>query len=671
MTGRPEQEAVRFGPGWPRAGATPRGDRLYWRIMPETRPETRSLPWNFASSAARGLLATAAVLAGAMSPFSASAGQEPFGSHMRLPAGVAARTEARCGEPRGISMFSFPDRPVADGPLRFVAVSESRREAKLVVDGPGGERVAASDQRLGGPPYSWIVEVPMARPGNYRARLVVAGDSAACAAAEVAGEGPLPRARTTSTLWPIERVWDRDTENLYSAWVEKLFDDPLDESPSWRSLHEITREPGRNFLYDSLGLGEDSASGLTLQPDCADLPYFLRAYFAWKLRLPFFYSKCYSMAQGRAPVCSESKSNLEVTTPGKETLSVLQRFFSRSIADSAHSATGRTAAMDDRTDVYPVRINTDTLRPGTVYIDPYGHVLVVAKRIPQTPTASGILLAVDAQPDNTVARKRYWRGNFLFALNPDGSAPGFKRFRPVVPAGESVRTLDNAEILSHPAYGDWSMQQYEAGVDGFYDLVDAALSPAKRSARQVLLEVVDSLEQQVQQRVGSVQGGEDYMAKNPGTMSMPPGAAIFQTVGAWEDYATPSRDLRLLIAIDVVRGFPDAVLRRPTRYLLEKGRSLSMLREDLENMLEIELRKRSFEYQRSDGSPWTVRLSDLVDRAEALEMGYNPNDCVEVRWGAESDSTEATTCRRHAPAEQLRQMRDVRDWFHTRTRPST
>ena len=31
---------------------------------------------------------------------------------------------------------------------------------------------------------------------------------------------------------------------------------------------------------------------LVIRPDCADLPYFLRAYFAFKMGLPFGYSKC-------------------------------------------------------------------------------------------------------------------------------------------------------------------------------------------------------------------------------------------------------------------------------------------------------------------------------------------------------------------------------------------
>jgi hypothetical protein len=619
----------------------------------------------------RRTLAVALALMPAWFAAVAAAGDDPFGHDNRVPAPRPSPwVEARCGDPRGISIYSFPDKPLEGGAVRFVAVSENPRDAKLTVDGPHGERVMASAERVGGPPYSWVVDVPVAAAGTYHGRLAVAGDAAACTDAEVAPEGPQMRSRTAGSLWPVERVWDRETENLYSAWVERLFNDTIDASPSWNSLHAVTHDPSRNFLHNSLGLGEDSEGGITLQPDCADLPYFLRGYFAWKLRLPFVYSRCYSVAQNRAPVCSDTRSNLELAAPGSS-LSVLQRFFSRTVADTAHSATGRTAAMDDHTDVYPVRLSVDTLRPGAVYIDPYGHVLVVAKRIDQTPTSSGILFAVDAQPDGTVARKRYWRGTFLFAINEDNSAPGFKRFRPVVPDGNSVRTLDNAEILSHPAYGDWSMEQYEGDVDAFYDKVDQALSPARRSARQVLSEVVDLLQQQLEQRVASVQGGETYVAHNSGVIGMPSGAAIFQTVGAWEDYATPSRDLRLLIAIDVVRGFPDYVMRRPGRFYAERGMDPSNMRGALEAMLERELERRTFQYQRSDGTPWTLKMSDVVERGEALEMAYNPNDCVEKRWGAAEDTIEIMPCRRHAPAEQVRQMNGVREWFHTRTRPAT
>ena len=86
--------------------------------------------------------------------------------------------------------------------------------------------------------------------------------------------------------------------------------------------------------------------------------------------------------------------------------------------DSVHSGSGRTALADNNTDYYPVPLSADTLRPGTVYADPYGHILMIVRRIAQTEDAAGIILAVDGQPDGTVARKRFWRGNFLFAQDP-------------------------------------------------------------------------------------------------------------------------------------------------------------------------------------------------------------------------------------------------------------
>src|SRR4029079_10483504 len=86
----------------------------------------------------------------------------------------------------------------------------------------------------------------------------------------------------------------------------------------------------------------------------------------------------------------------------------------RTVADAVHSGSGRTRGNDDNTDYYPVALNQDTLRPGTVYADPYGHLLVLVKRVPQVGNEAGVFLAVDAQPDGTVARKRFWRGNFLF-----------------------------------------------------------------------------------------------------------------------------------------------------------------------------------------------------------------------------------------------------------------
>jgi hypothetical protein len=52
-------------------------------------------------------------------------------------------------------------------------------------------------------------------------------------------------------------------------------------------------------------------------------------------------------------------------------------------------------------------------------------------------------------------------------------------------------------------------------------------------------------------------------------------------------------------------------------------------------------------------------------------MGYNPNDCVELRWGAPEKGEETSTCKRHAPAAQRAKMTAYRAWFRERHWPHT
>jgi hypothetical protein len=345
-------------------------------------------------------------------------------------------------------------------------------------------------------------------------------------------------------------------------------------------------------------------------------------------------------------------------------------YLGTTVADGVHSGSARTALNDDNTDYYPVALTRETLRPGTVYADPYGHVLMIVRRVAQTEDAAGIILAVDGQPDGTVARKRFWRGNFLFAQDPALGGPGFKRFRPIVrDKNGSLRRLTNAEIAKDPQYGDFSLDQASLSVEDFYDRMDDVMSPSPLDPLRAMKEAITSLEEQVKTRVTSVENGRKWQSTGRGDAEMPDGATIFETAGAWEDFATPSRDLRLLIAIDVVRGFPERVARRPERYAMPSGKSIDGVKAELETVLASELAARKFSYLRTDGSQWTLALKDVLDRAPDLEMAYNLNDCVELRWGAPEKSQEAATCKRHAPSVQRAKMTQYRTWFHERRRP--
>ena len=78
----------------------------------------------------------------------------------------------------------------------------------------------------------------------------------------------------------------------------------------------MLRDRSRNFLFNYLGRGEDKMQ-TGLRPDCADFVYFLRAYFAYKMGLPFGYSNCSRGSGGKAPKCYQwfDMEHPEVTRP--------------------------------------------------------------------------------------------------------------------------------------------------------------------------------------------------------------------------------------------------------------------------------------------------------------------------------------------------------------------
>jgi hypothetical protein len=625
-----------------------------------------------------------------------------------------------CEDAAELAVLPSPVAPWKGAPLRVVFAAEKAIEGELSLIAPDGRVAAQSRERHGGPPYFWLAEVASPAAGMWRVKLARDRAPAECSTITreiaVRADRPVPPSATPGSVWPVRNTWNRTTENLFSAWVEKLFDDPLAAAPSWPALHVVRRDRSRNFLFNHLGLGEDTMK-IVLRPDCADLPYFLRAYFAFKMGLPFGYSKCTRGGAGRVPYCPQwfSIQNLEppplqpepVATPRAPVANTSTGFlanvfggpaadrsrepaanapsdsapkrlglaaafgdYSRAVGGGVHSGSARTALSDNNTDYYPVPLIQETLRPGTVYADPYGHVLMIVRRVPQSDSAAGVILAVDGQPDGTVARKRFWRGNFLFAQDSTLGGPGFKRFRPIVLGKNGVlRRLSNDEIAKSPQYADFSLDQSRLGIEDFYDRMDDVMSPSPLDPMQAMKEAITSLEEQVKVRVTSVENGRKFQNGGRGEANMPDGAAIFETTGAWEDFATPSRDLRLLIALDVVRGFPDRVSRRPERYAMPKERTVADVKTELQSVLVSELSTRKFSYTRSDGSAWTLTLKDVFDRAADLEMAYNLNDCVELRWGAPAKSEEASTCKRFAPSAQRAKMTKYRAWFHERRRP--
>ena len=81
-----------------------------------------------------------------------------------------------------------------------------------------------------------------------------------------------------------------------------------------------------------------------------------------------------------------------------------------------------------------------------------------------------------------------------------------------------------------------------------------------------------------------------------------------------------------MIAIDVVRTFPDRAARRPERYAMPRGKSAGGREgRTAERALALGARvTQAFHIRAATAPQWTSAPKDVIDRAVDLEMAYNP-----------------------------------------------
>ncbi|HSO86887.1 MAG TPA: hypothetical protein VLQ91_10075 [Draconibacterium sp.] len=569
------------------------------------------------------------------------------------------------------AMLVLPQNPAPGESFRILATGgRNIRKAKIIVNGLSGN-IEMQSSKTGEELPCWrIDDFAGITAGNYTATLILDKKEVSSFEFEIA---PQEETASKGVVWKTRRGWDSSTETLYSVWVNALFQGS-DEQSSWPALHEVTRSRDRNFLYNYLSLGEDDPENknkVIMEPDCADNPFFLRAYFAWKLGLPFGFHICDRGYLGRNPKTGQWITNETSTSKSNSVLAF--NSFVRRIMDGVHSGTARTALDNENSDYYPVSLERATLWPGTVFADPYGHTLILVSWIPQTKGRPGLLFAVDAQPDNTIAIKRFWKGNFLFNTSEVVGEPGFKAFRPILFENGKAILMKNEELTTSTGFAPFSLQQRNMESEVFYHTMERIINPKPLDPEAALTDLIQALHEQLLVRVKSVANGEAYLKLHPGTVIPMPSNAngIFQTGGLWEDFSTPNRDLRLLIAMDAVLNFPDRVASSPEDFDISKRSSPEEIKNQLQSFLDKQVSELTVSYTRTDGSLQELTVAEILKRRDAFEMAYNPNDCIEIRWGAPENSDERSTCKRKSPANQQKTMQSVRKWFSSRLHPPT
>lgn len=381
--------------------------------------------------------------------------------------------------------------------------------------------------------------------------------------------------------------------------------------------------------------------------DCADFPYMLRAYYAWKNNLPFGYVDGVSGHGG--DIRFDKNSNRPVS---RRTVNEGDPY---SILDQVHqgvsSATYRTDVTQDGgvlSDFYSPKIQPGTIKPGTVIYDVNGHVAIIYDI-----DDDGRIYYMDAHPDHTVTRSTY---GAQFGQSPARLGGGLKNWRPVKLVGGSIKVASNAEIP------DFSLEQYTGNVPGttgdgedarfryndvelgFYEYVRVAVSGGKTSYNPVyeLRSTMRTLCNDLKDRALFVNlATKNHIDRKPQPTHFPNN--IYGTDELeWETYSTPSRDARIKTAF--ASFYAD--LQRMLYFWRDRDMRIVYdgidLKADLQRMYAEEAKACTIDYTNSAGKTVTLDFTDMMKRL--FTMDFDPYHCIERRWGATSPD-ELASCR--------------------------
>lgn len=412
---------------------------------------------------------------------------------------------------------------------------------------------------------------------------------------------------------------------------------------------------------------------LKFYSDCADFPYFLRAYYAWKNQLPFSFVSSVSPIQGPGDVVKDIRYSpygntirsrfavlTEKTRTGSPRVTNAIEIFNKTLPDEVSSANFRVSysGMDaDRlfSDFYPVRITRDAIRPGTVIYDPNGHVVTVYKV-----TKDGRIYYIDAHPDNSLTSGLY---NSRFMRSYPGQGAGFKNWRPLrltgavwnASAGYVGGKIVGAKDRDLPMYSteqyfgtnasqDWRQAGFvfQGQQMDYYDWVRNRLAdgPLVENPIDDVKVMTTELCNGMQERADAVQvaisagiNQKEHPYKLPNN--------IYGADGEWETYATPARDARLKVAFQELRTYVQEAIRHYKARDGKIGYDGKNIAADMLNAYKQTANACQITYKNSAGQSVSINLEKA--RARIYDLSFDPYHCPELRWGAQGN--ELATCR--------------------------
>lgn len=454
--------------------------------------------------------------------------------------------------------------------------------------------------------------------------------------------------------WEVKSTqWSRQDEERFQEFIKNI--GRAREQRKCFTTESCLKSSFANPAYSKL-----TNPQVKIFADCADLPYVLRAYFAWMNDLPF----SYPISLKKVNPELDKEKDIRYTAYGNEVIR-RKRVVSgdnintvlKNIANFISTAVYRIPTTKDVSgpnvynDFFPVKINRKALIPGTVFYDPNGHILVVYEV-----TKDGRVFMIDAHPDNSLTRAVYDDKKFVISSPSYGA--GFKNWRTfnVEESGSVIATKNNEltdeyfysteQYLGHTDLinNNWRTRKYLFNGSevpfGEYVRQSLAVGNLRYDPLKEFKELLKAVCDDVRDRKDSV---DSALAANIHLLPHPERLPqnIYGTTGLWETYSTPSRDARLKAAFWNIKESLKTFItkhREGDPGIDYQGQDLSG---DLLKIYDQETRSCKITYTNSAKVQVGLTLDDIINRI--YNMSFDPYHCVEQRWGAIGD--ELSSCR--------------------------
>lgn len=464
--------------------------------------------------------------------------------------------------------------------------------------------------------------------------------------------------------------WDRQDEDEFSQFIAKL------GAASCTSLQACLKSPANPYR-------DSDPDDLQVVADCADFPYMLRAYFAWKKGLPF--SVASGLESKDAPPTDGSMIDHRKTVNGNR-ITARTDFTAESVRDESgrvingrhysiqemfdmvhnriSSSMYRTDPRDENprafSDFYPPTLDRENIRPGTLIYSPDGHVAVV-----HHVADNGDVHYMQASTDYSVSRGVFNKSAFPQSRTEHGA--GFRNWRPQVLTGAEAVPVTDATGNSYHVFVDGkiqgesddslrqkrklSLEQYQrhngkyqlAGQNlAWEDYVTASLSREKWQRRPVrdFNKRLITLCTMVQNRESQVEIAREQGLPFKAHPERLPRNIYMAEPGEWEAVSTPGRDATIRGTIADLGDFIQQMLGLSKTQLEQTDYKGDNLARDLQREYERLTSLCPVQYKNSHGKTITLTLGDVIRRAD--KMSFDPYHCPELRWGA--TGREAATC---------------------------